>query len=281
MGVTPANLPWLFSTLWWGFLIVVLAGLVLLWQKRSPILAALLGLSLFFPAVGIFFASMIKPMYQGIRHIMLGNIGYILLVVAAIMLGWELTSHQKRNLSWAKPIELLAILVPLAASISSLVTRYNNPVVAKDDIRSLVRFIERTAGENDVVVYSDAIVMLGHDHYQTRPELTFTTLPVYPTLYLADTETALQTLSETYDRIWYVPAIAADERDEAREVRQWLANSSKSQARNGPALPAPSSFCRSESRLWVSLLCIIEATILEAGFNFFIPPVGIVPDVVH
>jgi hypothetical protein len=85
-----------------------------------------------------------------------------------------------------------------------------------------VQFIEAEAGQNDVVIYNDAILMLIHWHYQTRPDVTVTALPVYP--HVADEKTAqtLAELSQQYERVWFIPSLPTDNRDNSQLVRQWI-----------------------------------------------------------
>ncbi|HSH04081.1 MAG TPA: hypothetical protein VLL52_16315, partial [Anaerolineae bacterium] len=94
----------------------------------------------------------------------------------------------------------------------------------KDDIRQLVDYVEARAGQADIVVYSDAILMQLHYFYSQRPALPVTALPVYPHYYRAETGETLNDYLATYERIWHVPSLAAEpgERDAERMVRETL-----------------------------------------------------------
>ncbi|MCZ7670730.1 MAG: hypothetical protein M5U34_28065 [Chloroflexi bacterium] len=74
---------------------------------------------------------------------------------------------------------------------------------AKDDFRALIRYIEQTAGEKDVLVYNNAVMLPFHAHYQQRDDLPVTAVPRYPHPAQAE-DPELVALTRQYDRIWLV-----------------------------------------------------------------------------
>ena len=66
------------------------------------------------------------------------------------------------------------ILTPLLGSLYALDNLYNNPEFAKDDLRALVAYVEQRAGERDVVLYNNAVLLPLHAHYQQRDDLPVT-----------------------------------------------------------------------------------------------------------
>ena len=228
-GITTLPVEWLGDLLWWGYLLALVCS-VSIGEPAKMGAFSLLTVTLIMPAIGISLISSIKPMYQGVRHIMLGSIGYILLLaVAADGLFFE---GQSRSDSFSEtsgrfntPLRaagLLVLLVTLVGSATSIYTLYTDPAVAKDDLRTLVQTIEQSAGEQDLVIYTDAILMLTHAYYSQRDDLPFTTLPRYPHPPDLSTALDLEAFSSESRRIWFVPSTAADRRDPNRVVQSWL-----------------------------------------------------------
>lgn len=175
------------------------------------------------PALGLMIGGILfKPMYQGVRHIMAASPAFLLLL--AFGLSWgnrsrfmaaRPTQGRRRLIS---AVLLLILLVGAALSLSNL---YSNPAYVKDDFRSIVRFIETRAGDRDVVVYNNAVLLPLHEHYRLRADLPVTALPVYPQVATGQ-EPELTALADDYDRIWFITDPPADGRDDAQLIRGWL-----------------------------------------------------------
>jgi 4-amino-4-deoxy-L-arabinose transferase-like glycosyltransferase len=184
-------------------------------QKQHPGLTRSFILTYLLAAVlGLMLASLIKPMYMGARHIMIGSPAFFLLAAR----GFMMLPERPRQLP-----TLLAVLFLLTGPAISLHNLYFNPLYAKDDVRSLIGYIEQRAGSNDLVLYNNAVLMALHWHYQERPDLPVTALPVYPYAGGPDTLVQLEALAEQYGRIWYVTDPPADGRDKEGLVSGWLA----------------------------------------------------------
>jgi 4-amino-4-deoxy-L-arabinose transferase-like glycosyltransferase len=178
--------------------------------SRSFILAYLLA-----AVFGLMVGSLIfKPMYLGVRHIIIGSPAFFLLAARGFMV--------LPQRPWQLPA-LLALLFLLTGPLISLHNLYVNPLYAKDDLRMLIGYIEQRAGSNDLVLYNNAILLALHEHYQKRPDLPVTALPVYPYPSGPDTLEQLQALAGQYRRIWYLSDLPADGRDDEGLVGDWLA----------------------------------------------------------
>lgn len=216
LGIVLPPAGWL-QTLFLAIFAPVLLASAFFLPRSTPrfFTLAFLWFYLSAPAVGLALGSLLKPMYQGVRHIMLGSPAFVVLVVGVLVVLW-----QRGRVGQLLSTALLALL--LVASVWSLTEFYTNPAVGKDHVRSLVQFIEAEAGQNDVVIYNDAILMLIHWHYQTRPDVTVTALPVYPHVANEATAQTLAELSQQYDRVWFIPSLPTDNRDNSQLVRQWV-----------------------------------------------------------
>jgi mannosyltransferase len=226
---------------------VVALGLLLLglwaarpWLKRSYLLAWLLAV-----VVGLMAGSILfKPMYQGVRHIMAGSPAYLLLLGYGIRAFWnwlpvvrveQSTSEHdlsdrvtKDDPSWWEdpsprfnPLALLPLSLLLIGAAVALANLYTNPAYVKDDFRAIIRYIEEAAGDQDVIVYNNAILLPLHEHYQNRHEIDVTALPIYPE-FATGAEEELLVLAQDYDRIWFITDPPADRRDEDKLIQGWF-----------------------------------------------------------
>ncbi|MEM7800573.1 MAG: hypothetical protein AAF633_15360 [Chloroflexota bacterium] len=226
MGVSAPDIPWLRTTLWLIYLAVILITFVSLFRQRRTTLAIYLLLSLLFPAIGNgAVTNLVKPMYQGIRHIMLGGPAF-LMVLAIFTMGdvrYPVSGDRISDTGHRpSPISLLFSLFSLLGFLLALNSLYTNPDVAKDDLRSLVARIEERAGSSDIVIYNDVILMLVHEHYATRDDLIVTSLPVYPGPVIPQTTLDLERFSGIYERMWFIPSPPTDDRDKEKVVGSWL-----------------------------------------------------------
>lgn len=173
---------------------------------------------------GLMLGSLLKPMYQGVRHIMVGSPAFLLVLAWAwveLLTRWQNMARGGRERPLKAAGVLLASLILLGGPFIALNNLYHNPKYAKDDFRALIQYIEQHAGPHDIILYNNAILLPLHDHYHTRADLPATALPIYPTVATADDPQYTQ-LAQTYQRIWYVTDPPADKRDDAQLVQQWL-----------------------------------------------------------
>ncbi len=202
----------------WGLLLAGVIGAGS-WLRRSFLLVYLYAI-----VFGLMAGSLIKPMYQGARHIMLGSPAFLLLVAWGFVWLFNQARAARRragSAAWGVLAGLggLALLTGPALSLTNL---YTNPHYAKNDFRALIAYVERMAGENDVFLYNDAVLLPLHEHYRQRTDIAYTALPTYPYRVNAQTEADLTALTQQFDRIWYVTNPPADKRDADGFVRAWL-----------------------------------------------------------
>ena len=208
-----------------GVGLVLLAGLIAPRSggKSRCLRRAFLLAFLFAAVVGLMLGSLIKPMYMGVRHIMVGSPAFLLLAALGLFsldkLRRRFSSHRLFAL-----LPLLGLTILLAGPLVSLNNLYHDPIYAKDDVRALIQYVDQHAGGNDLILYNDAIQLPLQWHYQGRHDLSAAALPTYPHPAGGDTLSQLQTLSEQFDRIWFIGHLPADKRDDGGLVRQWLAD---------------------------------------------------------
>ena len=202
-----------------GAFLLLLAGL---WGAKGGWRRPFLLVWLLAIVLGLMAGSyLFKPMYQGVRHIMLGSPAFLLLLAWGVVVLGEQTVKAKHGhqLLWSVGLAL-GLVVVLVGPITAL-NNYYNGRFGKDDFRSLIQFVEAQAGEHDVVVYNNAILLSLHNHYQQRNDVAVTASPTYPRR--ADTSPEqLAELAQRYERIWFVTDPPADGRDANKIVQQWL-----------------------------------------------------------
>ena len=180
-----------------------------------------------------------KPMYQGVRHIMVGSPAFLLLLAFGIWAIWDWLPERWRERAAAgddeltgragwvagaprlNPLALVPLGLLLIGSVFALVNLYTNPAYVKDDFRSIVRYIETRAGSRDAIVYNNAVLLPLHEHYRRRDDIAVTALPVYPQFATVD-EPALAALAGDFDRVWFITDPPADKRDENKLIQGWL-----------------------------------------------------------
>ncbi len=182
-----------------------------IWRAPSGQRNFLLLLLLSAPVGLIAGSYLFKPIYAGTRHIMAGSVAFILFLALGI--------GRMPLPRVGPPLALLAIMLAQGVSLTNL---YHNIDYAKDDWRSLIAAIELRAGEDDLVMYHNALLMPLHQHYQQRDDLPFEAYPVYP--FMVDDPAAPQMLDhiEQVKRVWFVLDPPFDGRDNEGQVRQAL-----------------------------------------------------------
>ncbi|MCP4415056.1 MAG: hypothetical protein GY805_00440 [Chloroflexi bacterium] len=208
-----------------GTAVLLFIGLVTLqsWLHRLFLLSYLLA-----APVAIVLLSIIKPMYLGVRHIMIGSPALILILAQAII--WLAASMKKKNSAENSPTSYrkagwgaavaVATAVLSIGSIRSIDNLYNNDYYVKDNFRDLIQYIEQNAGENDIIIYNDGILLATHAQYQQR-NLPVTAVPIYPH-HAPNSMEILPNLVAQYNRIWFLPDPPDDGRDNNKQVQAWL-----------------------------------------------------------
>lgn len=203
-----------------GTFFLLLLGLYAAKQNRKRALLLVYLLAVVF---GLMVGSLLKPMYQGVRHIMIGSPAFLLLGSWGIYYASQVARSGPPTRRWVSTaVALLGTLLLLGGSLFSVYNYYFSDQFGKDDFRSMIAFIEAHAGENDVIIYHNAILLPLHHHYQTRPDIPVTAVPLYPHLAQDVAVQQLESLAATYDRLWFVTDPPADDRDIDQITQNWL-----------------------------------------------------------
>lgn len=187
-----------------------------LFPRPHAVLAALAWPALLVvPVLILYAASYVKPLYQGVRHLMIISPTFY----ALVGVGLSTMSARHRVRSWAGA--LLTALWLLGIGVSTW-NYFFDPTYQKDDTRGLFAYIAERFRPGDIVVLRDAV--LSHLLEYEQPDLPWTALPNYGTS--ADTPEARQQFEATLaqaERIWYVFSPVDTLLDPDLVVDRWMA----------------------------------------------------------
>jgi hypothetical protein len=195
------------------FLLVFVLGLVALLRDRTKprmwTFSYLLGY-LLIPTLALYLLSYRKPMYAGARHLLIVSPPYYLI------LGVGLDTLRRR-------FRYLAIMVMLLLAGGIACSTFNHffdPRYAKDDVRSMVRYVRDHRKPREIVVLGEPILGPLWEYYY-GPDLLWTALPVFPFEVNEQTTAQAAALADTYDGIWFAYSPPTD-RDKKGLVKAWL-----------------------------------------------------------
>lgn len=204
------------NTVWWDILGAAVFALGVwavrsdgLWGKRGKSFA-LLGY-LFLPILALWVASHIKPMYMGVRHLLIVAPAYFLAAGAA------LDYLSRHRWWWASMIVALGLL---GGNIYATDNYFHDPAYVKDDLRALTLYVRQRYRPGDIVVLNDAVIGEAISYY--APDMLWTAQPYFG--HLADEATlkACQALADSHERIWFVYGPPSTFYDPEQKVRAWF-----------------------------------------------------------
>jgi hypothetical protein len=202
-----------------GGLALALAGMVVLGAlvtaRRRSLSAAYLTGYLVVPAVGVWVLSLVKPIFQGVRHILLASPPFYLLLAAGIVYLWR---WRWRWRPVAVATAALAVVLMLHADMAYFTAAH----VRRDDLRGLMRWLDRHAHHGDVIAFSDPIMLHVFDTYIQHGGVPRVGLPSFGTFYGHDTLELLDRLTAEYERICFAHGPPGTFYDPLGQARGWL-----------------------------------------------------------
>ena len=196
------------------FLLIALLGLVMTARRRRLTEAAtslyLLGY-LLVPTLVLYVLSHVKPMYEGVRHLLIISPAYYVLLAAGLD-------------ALARRFRYVAIVVILFMSGGVAYSTHNlffYPGYSKDDWRSAVNYVRADLQPGEVVVLSEPILWPVWEYYY-GPDLVWTALPPYPFKPGEETKAQAAALAEEHPGIWLVYAWTGSPTDNRGLVKAWF-----------------------------------------------------------
>ncbi len=216
------SVPATFSPLLLGFGLLMVIGFVWAIRRRRDNSALpepwiILAIYLATPILLAYLASLRRPAYNP-KFLLLATPPYYLFLAAGIMAGWKpATRLATRRQVWTA----LGLGFILLASAWSLRGTYFDPQYARDDYRSLVRYVEAVAGPHDAMLINAPGQVEIVDYYASGllPEYP---LPQHRPPDRREVEAKLARLAAQYRHL-YAILWATDESDPQVIVAGWLA----------------------------------------------------------
>ncbi len=219
---------WTLMHPWWRTLPLVLIAMVGLWfgwQKKPRAAALLLGYQIL-PLAMLLTISLMNPLYNGVRHLLIGLPPFLIFLAGGIIGPFQLEAKVDQSIQvrklWRVLGPVLAILIVIS-QLGWLNEQFTSPNLIRDDVRGAAEYLNEHAGPNDIVVIHDTLIKFTFDYYYDG-DAPVMAVPDFSEL---DTESAIQRLqkvAEGKDRAWFLakPAPRTDFDNEA--IPDWLSN---------------------------------------------------------
>lgn len=191
VGITPS----LTHSGWrvWPVMALAGVGLVAAVRRRPPAVVALLLGYLLIPLGLLFALSLINPLYNGTRHLLMGLPPFLLLLAAAPLLS-------------ARSGRLLALVGLAAVSASQLAwldSQFTAPELIRDDVRSAAFYLNEVVAPQDVIILHDTIIGFTFDYYYDGPA-PWIAIPKLGEGSVENAIAAMQAAGDQSGRIWYL-----------------------------------------------------------------------------
>lgn len=196
------------------FLLLALLGLVMIARRRRLTgVGTPLYLSgyLLIPALVLYVLSHVKPMYEGVRHLLIISPAYYVLLAA----GLDALARRFRY------VAIVVILFVAGGVAYSTHNHFFHPGYAKDDLRSAVNYVRADLQPGEVVVLSEPILWPLWQYY-FGPNLDWTGLPPYPFTAGEETKGQAAALAEEHTGVWFAYAPTGAPRDNHGLAKAWF-----------------------------------------------------------
>lgn len=200
---------------WWRWLpaaLLVLIGLALAWRRSRPAFWLLLSYQVV-PLALLILVSLLNPLYNGVRHLLIGLPPFLLLAAWGMVGG--------RGLVRRAGLSLGALF--LVIQTGWLWHQFNAPELVRDDVRAAAYYLNEVARPDDVVVLHDTLISFTFDHYYAGAA-PVVAVPGYGA---TDEQAALQRLQQVTagtNRVWFLVQPAPRTGFDRSLLRDWARN---------------------------------------------------------
>ncbi|MFN2193207.1 MAG: phospholipid carrier-dependent glycosyltransferase [Candidatus Promineifilaceae bacterium] len=177
------------------FVLGILLGLL---RKRAGTLL-LLGYQ-FIPLGLLFLVSLINPLYNGARHLLIGLPPFLVLVANGMVGKGQAAGGKGQVAGWLRIALGTAVIV---IQLSWLHMQFSDPALLRDDIRGAANYLNAVVEEEDVVVLHDAIIGFVFDYYY-EGAAPWRAIPRYAEEDVAAAENELSAAGDEADRVWFL-----------------------------------------------------------------------------
>ncbi len=199
---------WTLSFEWWYFLpavLVALIGLIFAWRRRPFAAALLLGYQII-PLGLLYGLSYINPLYNGVRHLLIGLPPFVILLASGIVGPLESGASAAQGRALRRPWRLIGptlLLVVIAIQLYWLNQQFTAPELVRDDVRGVAQYLNDTAGPEDVIILHDTIIRPTFEYYYegSAPVIS---VPRFDEANVDSGIQALQEAAQGADRVWFL-----------------------------------------------------------------------------
>ncbi len=193
LGWTADPPAWAVGLLAVSFGAIALVGATWLWRTRTNASLKLVSF-LLLPLFALWAATLLKPVYMGVRHILLVSPPfYILMAVGIVSL-----ANRKAILGFAVGVACVGAMLHADWNF------YSDPSFQKDDLRGLAEYVNDRALDGDILAVSDSRLVLTFEHLLDSTPVV--AVPYVNVIGLADDRPPGEQLAPLleYRRIWFM-----------------------------------------------------------------------------
>jgi mannosyltransferase len=203
VGISPS-----LSHPWWLIipaLLLVLAGLLIGWWINRLSTILFIGYQII-PLGLLLLLSIINPLYNGVRHLLIGLPSFLVLVAVGVAGNVKINAQKSEyGQAWAiwRRVRFLPFILLFLVQAGWLYNQFNSPELIRDDIRGVAEYLNEFAGPKDLIILHDTIIGLTFDYYYdgAAPWLGIPALGEQNT---DQAEEALQDAAAQAERIWFL-----------------------------------------------------------------------------
>ena len=154
---------------WWRqlpALILFVMGIWFGWKSRPKATVLVLGYQVI-PLGLLLLLSTVNPLYNGLRHLLIGLPPFLLLAAMGIA-GPVEAAKSDRSSAGKKAVAIGAVVLAVLVLViqgSWIRVQFDSPRLIRDDIRGAAQYIERHAGPDDIVVLHDTLIKYTFEYY--------------------------------------------------------------------------------------------------------------------
>lgn len=172
-------------------LLAVLGCLAALRSGRRLAVVFLLGYQVI-PLACLMLLSTINPLYNGVRHLLIGLPPFLLFTAAG-----SLWPGRGRWLSL-----VLGGLI-LVSQVEWLDAQFTDPALIRDDVRGAATFLNQVARPDDLIVLHDTLIGFTFGYYY-RGDAPWLAIPSYSEFRIEEAEKAMTAAASTARRVWFL-----------------------------------------------------------------------------
>ena len=188
----------------WPALILALLGVYFGLRLRFKGTLLLLGYQIV-PLGLLLLFSVINPLYNGVRHLLIGLPPFLVFMANGVAAPSPLDRGRWPN--WLKQgvlaCRLLLGVAAVLIQLSWLNTQFTDPALLRDDIRGAAMYLNEAAEAQDIIVLHDAIIGFVFDYYY-EGAAPWRAIPRYGEMDVVAAQAELADAGAGASRVWFL-----------------------------------------------------------------------------